>query len=407
MASLEHRTLNAILSRIRTRHKPVPSRGDDPTQTYRGTKPAKLRAASLADFEGITKLKRRGGIVTDPIENWERLWVRNPALDRMKEIAIGWVLEAHDEIVGYLGNIALLYRYADKTLTAVTGTGFVVDAEYRAMSLSLDSAFYRQKPIDLHLATTAIEAVGKLAVAFRSEPIPQPDFDAILFWVLQPYPFAQAVLKKLDLAPPFSGIGSVLATLAVQSDKLLRRRWPSQCATDLEVTEIGVADIGEEFQVFWEEKVDERPRLLADRSVATLRWHFEIPGYKGAVRVLCCRRKGALVGYAVVRNDAERPDGLKASVIADLMAKQDDEEIVRALFVAAFEFARLAKSHMLEVIGLSQEIRKVLGESKPYVRRLPACPFYYRANDLDLQAAFSDPAAWYACAYDGDRTLMP
>jgi hypothetical protein len=407
MASLEHKAVNAILSRIRARHETAPARGGRPVQAYCVTKPATLRAASLADFEGITELKRRGGIVIDPIENWERLWVRNPALDKMRGLEIGWVLEVQHEIVGYLGNIALLYRYADKTLTAVTGTGFVVDPEYRAMSLSLDSAFYRQKAIDLHLATTAIEAVGKLAVAFRSAPLPQPDFEAVLFWVLQAYPFAQAVVKKLDLAPPFPGLGSLLGTLAVKSDKFLRRRRPSQCATDLEVTEIGVTDIGEEFQAFWEEKVKERLRLYADRSAATLRWHFSIPGHRGDIRVLCCRRKGTLVGYAVVRNDTERPDGLKASVIADFMARQDDEEIVRALFVAVFEIARSAKSHMLEVIGLPEEIRKVLSESKPYIRRLPACPFYYRANNPVLHDALSDAATWYACAYDGDRTLMP
>ncbi len=406
MASLERKALDAILRRIRERRKRSAG-GQSPVRSPRATTPATLREAAFSDFEAITALKRRGGIVIDPHENWKRLWVRNPALDRMKGLAIGWVLEAQGKIVGYLGNVALLYRYTERTLTAVSGTGFVVDPEYRAMSLSLDSAFYRQKEIDLRLATTAIESVAKLAVAFGSTQLPQPDFDVVLFWVLQPYPFAQAVAKKLELAPSLSAVGTVLASIVVQSDKVLRRRWPSQCNNGLEIEEISVSDIGEEFQEFWEGKVRERPRLLADRSAATLRWHFDVPGYRGTVQVLCCRRNRKLVGYVVIRNDVDRPDALRASTIGDLLAKDDDEEIVRALFLASFEIARRAKSHILEVMGFPGDIRRVLSGSRPYMRRLPAYPFYYRTSDPALQQALSEPAAWYACAYDGDRTLMP
>jgi len=407
MGSLENTAVNAILRRIRARRNAAPANGTRPIQPARAAVPARLRAAALSDYDAITELKRRGGIVVDPIENWERLWVRNPAVELMPGLAIGWVLEAQGKIIGYLGNVPLLYQYAGKTLTAVAGTGFVIDPEYRANSLTLDSAFYRQKMIDLHLATTAIEAVGKLAVAFRSAPLPQPDCDAILFWVLQPYSFAQAVVKKLDLARPFAGIGNVLTTLVVQSDKILQQRWPSQCASDLEATEVGVREIGEQFQTFWEEKLNEGPRMYADRSAATLRWHFEIPGHKGTIRVICCRRRGDLVGYAVIRNDVERPDGLKRSLVADLLAKKDDPEIVRALIVAAFEIARRAKSDILEVIGFPEAVRRVVSESRPYLRRLPACPFYYRASDSILHRALADSSAWYACAFDGDTTLIP
>lgn len=368
--------------------------------------PTKLREAAFSDYEAIADLKRRGGIVVDSIENWRHLWVQNPALCHIGGLAIGWVLETQGRIVGYLGNIALLYRFAGKTLTAVTGTGFVVDPEYRAMSLTLDSAFYRQRSVDLHLATTAVEAVGRMAVAFRSAPLPQPDFDAILFWVLQPYPFAQAVAKKLELAPAFMGVSSVLASLAVQSDRIVRRRWPRQCAADLEIAEISVTEIDDEFQTFWEEKSTE-PRLYADRSSAALRWHFNVPGYRGKVRILRCRRHGELTGYAVVRNDPARPDGVRATVVTDLIARHGDEETLRALFVAIFEIARRADSCVLEVMGFPPNIRKVLLESKPYVRKLPSCPYYYRANDPILRDALSNAEAWYACAYDGDRTLMP
>jgi hypothetical protein len=43
------------------------------------------------------------------------------------ERPIGWVLEAEGRPVGYLGNISLLYRSGDSTLTAVTGSAFALN----------------------------------------------------------------------------------------------------------------------------------------------------------------------------------------------------------------------------------------------------------------------------------------
>lgn len=407
MGYLESKAVNALLRRIRSRKRADSANSIRLSHPARAAAPAKVREATFSDYKEISDLKRRGGIVVDSIENWQRIWAKNPALDRMPSLPIGWVLEAEGKIVGYLGNIALLYRYGHQSLTAVTGTGFVVDPEYRAYSLTLDSAFYRQKTADLHLATTAIEAVGKLALAFRSAPLPQPGADTLLFWVLQPYTFAQAVLRKLDLVGPCPGVGNVLAAIAIESDRIVRRRRPFRRASNLDVDEIEVAGIGDEFQAFWNRKLSERTRMYADRSAATLRWHFEIPGCQGAIRILRCRRGKDMVGYAAVRDDIERSSGLRRSLIADMLAEKDDFEIVRVLLVAAFTAARRAKNDILETIGFPQAIRHVLEESKPYHRKLPACPFYYRASNPELHRALADSSSWYACAFDGDTTMMP
>ena len=83
-----------------------------------------------------------------------------------------------------------------KTLAAVTAHGLVVDPAYRAMSVTLVSAFFRQKAVDLFVSTSAIEAVGKIALAFKSSPLPQADYDTALFWVLKPYSFARVLMQK-------------------------------------------------------------------------------------------------------------------------------------------------------------------------------------------------------------------
>jgi hypothetical protein len=274
------------------------------------------------------------------------------------------------------------------------------------MSLTLTAAFYRQKSVDLYLCTTAVEAVGKMALAFKSASLPQPDYDSVLFWVLRTYPFAQTLMAKLNVGPATARIGSVLAALAVGTDKIIRGRWPNRPPASFTISEIAPKEMGDDFDALWAEKLKERPRLLADRSQAALRWHFEIPGDRGFARVLCRHKDGKLLGYTVLRTDTDPQTGLKKSVIADTLVLGDDPETVKALWAAAYESAKRAGSHVLEVLGFPPNIREACSGWKPYLRKYPASPYYYKAADPALHAALTDAAAWYATPFDGDETLI-
>jgi hypothetical protein len=413
MASLQAKITAAILSMIRKRRtasEVAESNSYVRSTASRVIAPAKVREVQFSDFDAVAELKQRWGIAADSLENWERLWHRNPALgsavQRQTNRPMGWVLEADGAVVGYLGNISLQCRYGARALTAVAAHGLVVEPSYRAVSLTLTAAFFRQKSVDLCLCTTAIEAVGKMAMAFKSTPLPQPDYHSVLFWVLQPYPFARALMTKLNLGPETERVGSVVAALAVGTDKILRRRWPKRSATSLTISEIAPEHMGDDFQALWAEKLKERPRLLADRSLATLRWHFEIPGDLGCARVLCCHKDGELVGYAVLRTDTDPENGLRKSVMADTLVRHDDPEIVKVLWAAAYESAKHAGSHVLEVMGFPPSIRGVCSEWNPYQRKYPASPYYYKAADPALHKELSKAEAWYATPFDGDGTLI-
>jgi hypothetical protein len=409
MASIEDRVLTAILTRIRRhrREAPLPNEGL-PVSSPVAAASAKLRNAQFSDFEAVRELKRKWHLIPDPLENWERLWRHNPALTQQhSERPIGWVLEAEGKVVGYLGNISLLYRYGDQSLTAVASHDLVLESAYRAASLGLMSAFFCQKSIDLCLTTTAIEAVGKIARLFKSEPLPQSDYGTVLFWVLQSSSFARTLINKLDLGPSYSRIGRTLVSAAVGADRILHRRWPKKSSKYFEVREISPSEIGDDFEILWIAKLKEGQRLLADRSSAVLKWHFEIPGEQGTTRVLCCHSNRELVGYAIIRNETTRADGLRRSIIADALVKQDDPDILRVLFAAAYEHAEHAGSDVLEVLGFPGNIRQVCSEGNTYHRTFPSCPFYYKALDPVLHKSLSSAAAWYATPYDGDTTLMP
>jgi hypothetical protein len=405
MPSLEDKLSSVILGTIRSRKK-KPERVL-PAEKLGSPPPAKLREATFADFDGVMNLRRAAGWSADSRENWERLWHRNPALASMEvPPPIGWVLEAEGRVVGYLGNITLTYRYGDRLLTAATGSGLVAEPAYRPVAVSLNAAFYRQKSVDLYLTTTAIEAVGKISFAFKSLPLPQRDYGSILFWVLQPKPFANAVIKKLEFKPTLSRSAAALASVAIRSDRRLRHRYPRRDSKMLSVQERDVSDIGDDFRALWLEKLKEETRLLADRDPATLRWHFDIPGDTGAVRVFCCYQQAELLGYAIVRDELpSHASGLRRSIIADMLVKQDDPVVLRSLWVAAYDHAKQCGSHVFEVLGFPTNIRNVCSSWRPYLRKYPSCPFYYKASDPVLHQTLTDGQVWYATPFDGDTTL--
>jgi hypothetical protein len=405
MATLEKKIIKTIAA-MRARRRTSPRLGTDvPVRSSAAA--GTLREVQFSDFGEVEELKRRCGLAADSPENWERLWKRNPALAQMQaEPPMGWVLEAEGRLVGYLGNIALLYRYGGRTLTSVTGSGFAVEPAYRALSFCLVAAFYRQRAVDLYLTTTASEVVGKIARAFKSDPLPQADYEKLLFWVLRPYPFARVVAENLKLKPAISHMGALLASFAVGADKILRRRWPRQGESGFSVRDISASDVGDDFQALWQEKLREKPHvLLADRSPQTLRWHFESCTDAATARILCCYNKGELLGYAVLRNEHNQANSLRVSIIADMLARQDDPVIVRRLWAAAYDYAKREGSDILQVLGFPSCIRQLCRPWRPYLTTEPILPFYYKAAEPMLHKTLSDGMAWYATAFDGDRTL--
>lgn len=404
---IEKAAIAAILRLIRRRRQ-VPSgperdRGPDAGANPR---PATLRQARFSDFAAVAELKRRCGLSADSLDNWERLWRHNPAIAKTPFVRpIGWVLDVQGKIVGYLGNISLLYRYGDRTLTAVTGSGFVVEPAYRALSVRLAAAFYRQDQVDLYLTTSAVNTVGSIAHSFKCKPLPQADYETVLFWVLRPRHFAKTLMTKLRLGPISSYIGRVAASMAVVTDVALRRRTIRPRPTNYTVSEIDLDRLGDDFQTLWLQKLNEEPRLLADRSPDALRWHFQIPGDVGSAHVLGCYNNGELLGYTVLRSDSNQ-HGLRTSTVADLIAREDQPEVFEALLVASYNHARRLRSDILEVLGFPQNIREVCSRWKPYRRQYPACPFYYKAIDPMMAQILSNGLAWYACPFDGDTNLI-
>lgn len=110
-------------------------------------------------------------------------------------------------------------------------------------------------------------------------------------------------------------------------------------------------------------------------------------------------------GYLVLVRERAGSVGLIRAKILDLFVLDDDAEAIDVLFSAARDLAVERKCHVLKVIGLPEKIRMHLRRYRPFVRRFPAFPFFYKAMSPDLASKLADPASWYATLYDGDGSL--
>ncbi len=378
-----------------------------------GATRVRVREMQFTDFDAVADVRKLVGLSADSLVNWDRLWRNSPAVRSAKSpLPMGWVLEDGNRIVGYLGSIPLLYHFGEKPLLAATASGFSVDPAYQLFSKDLAAAFYGQVNVDLLLSTTAdaicptVEYVGTLAKALQVETLPQEDYSTVLFWVLNPRRFVDAVVWKLGATGARRTAAGILGALAVRADTLIRNRGPKRAANKFQITEITVSEIGEDFEALWRRKLAEKPRLLADQTVETLRWHFTLEGSRKDTNVFRCESQGRLIGYAIFRRETD-PPGLYRCNLGDMLVDGDDPEIATSLVARGYELAKEYGCHTFEVLGFPKFVRQILLRWKPYSRKYPACPFFFEARDRALHETLKKGESWYACPFDGDTTLMP
>ena len=160
--------VDILLRLLKSRQRPASSPAVSAPLTESTLAPAKQREVRFADLEGVVRLKERGGLAKDSLQNWQRLWQQNPALDATRsQPCMGWVLETEQGIVGYQGTIPTLYQFEGRTIIAATAAGLVVDPAYRPRCVGLLASFFRQRNVDLFVITHSTASAVNLSKAFH------------------------------------------------------------------------------------------------------------------------------------------------------------------------------------------------------------------------------------------------
>ena len=363
-----------------------------------------LREAKFEDESAVQTLCHRNGLPGEQSElAWQWLWFDNPFCP--KDWPLGWVLEADKVIVGFIGNVPRSYYYGGKQLTVGAARCFVVDVDFRGHALQLIATFFSRNPADVFLISSANELAAPLFRVAGAKVLPQQDYNHSLFFVVSGADFVSSVLRKKGYGKSIARAAGGLIGPFYAVESMLKQRWRSH--RHIRVQFLQAAEISSEFDTFWEALVNEKSNcFIAQRDAASLKWQFGHPAAASRQPIiLCSRTNGGLKGYAILTHWDSPAFGLKRMMITDLIALNNDEDVIRDLIAVAFRHARDERVHMLQMIGFPPHIRKVIEVFRPIKKHSPGNPFWYFARDVNIAAGLARPEAWYASMMDGDTTL--
>jgi hypothetical protein len=360
-----------------------------------------IRSIRVEDFDGIRAVWERAGFTGLDPEKFAHLFVRNPAMSlgqaRGAE-CMGWVLEHSGKVRGVFGNLLTEYDLEGRRLLAATTSAVAVDPGLRQQAIPLISRFFRQSGVDLLLATTANAAVAPIYRGFRAKWVPHPDYQTVLYWIIDASAFARSVLVKMGMAQITQLAPLVGAALRTSELLRLRRMYvPGVVGC--------VASFGPEFDEFWSRLRKGPARLRGNRSASHLEWHFAPGRSKGGATTLVYRNGGLLEGYCIVLRIDSPTLGLRRAVIADLQVIEGRQDVVRCLVAAAIRSCIETGVHVLEARGFEPLKRSAVLSMNPRMRRSEVNPFLFKVPDKHLDGILDDSALWDPCPFDGDAAL--
>jgi len=362
-----------------------------------------IREASFDDHQQIALLESRYGLEPKPYKEWVHLWANNPLYRELSNWPIGWVVENEDnEIVGHIGNVPLPYEFGGEQVVAAASRALVVDAAYRSNGLLLLSSFFKQKQVDLFLATTVNDKALKGYEAFRALRAPAGTWDQAAFWVTNYLGFSTSALETKEFRGPKSFRYPLSAGLVLRD--ILQGRWLKTHFLGAEVDYC--LEFDDRFDSFWEElRQTSPPRLLANRSRKILEWHFKYALARDEAWVLTASKGSALTAYAIFFRQDNSEFSLTRVRLVDFQALPGKTELLRPLLCHALARCRREGIHMMEALGFPPEKQRIIDGLSPSWRALSSWRYFYRTNNRQLAQELKNPQVWDPSCYDGDACL--
>lgn len=366
-------------------------------------RPPKARKAFFADYVQIADLEYRHGLSPKNNEEWTHLWLNNPAYREEHDWPIGWVLEdSNCKIVGYVGNLPLLYELNRKRILVATSRAWVVEARYRSYATLLLDYFFSQKYVKLYL-TTSLNAEAFAAYQFfEPTPVPVGSWDEASFWITHYPGFVSSSLirKQLTWAKPF--VFPISSFLFIADRLTGSSVVKGQSEVNLEIC----SRFDARFDDFWEQlRRVKSDVVLGVRSQETLNWHFKYALLNQKAWILASTCRSRLVGYAIFYREDSPEFGLKRIRLADFQTLQQDNSLLHTMIVWALQECRRHGIHMLEIVGLDSEKMEVLGKLRPRHRKFDSWLSFYKTSDLYLQERLKEPTVWDLSLFDGDSSV--
>lgn len=361
-----------------------------------------VREANFDDEGAVKVLCIRNGLAGEQSEfAWNWLWIDNPACK--ENWPIGWILEANNEVVGYIGNVPRAYQIDGQQVVVGAARSFVVDHNYRGSALKLMANFITKNPAEILIFSGVNNLASPLYRMARASILPQTEYGNSLFWVVSGRGFSSAFLRKKGVIKSLAKLAGVLIGPAFAVEGALRKRWKLNGIAKIEYLQ--PSEITVEFDSFWNAFVSSKPHcFLAQRDYLSLKWQFGHPAAASRRPVVVCARiKGELKGYAVLTRWDSPEFGLKRIMFTDLIVLDNNEQVIKELVVGSYQYADADGVDLLQLMALPTHVRKVLDVFTPFKKNSIDSTFWYDVKNTSYD--LSMPDSWYVSMLDGDSTL--
>lgn len=310
------------------------------------------------------------------------------------------ILEHEGRIVGNTGQVAIPIKLGEKLVTGYANSDFAVQEGYRTYGLRLASTFWRHAEVPFLLATSANDVACAVDRAFGAREL----ISARARWFKVRHPFR--VLSKLNRQKngvvgksfadnlwllPASGLKSLISTA---------RGLTRVSGDGLEVRE--ESEFGQEFDELWEE-VSPYYTVAVVRNSRYLNWRYtQYP--MGKPYVYAAYSGGKLQGFTVVQVSRRLVDvAIKQACITELFTRPGDRATQRRLLKAALACAKNEDVEIVQALGFTPEVCKLLEENLFLKTKTRWSPYLYKNND-DAIAGVSEED-WFISLGDGDAVF--
>lgn len=355
------------------------------------------------DWPAIEDLKRRYKLTCDKPILQMQTFSSNPFFDKEENQIFGWVAKDGKKVVGALCFVPTISVFNNISLRTAIASSFVVDVNYRSISLTLFSKFANLKGYDLFLDTTALPPVDTFLKLFKFKALPGSVYRKVLFYVCDFNKFFISFLKKKKIPSIMIIAFKTLFFIPLKLLNIIDKK-PSNKNLKY-VFEINHNSIGEEFDLLWDTKMKEENNIIfSSRNSSFLKWHLTKANEKGLIKIFGYYSDTILHGYIIVMKEEVDSLSLIKFKIVDIFVKGDEKHIVNALINHSFSYAKQNGGVVFEMIGHSKKIRKLFKNRIYFLRYFPSSPYHYKLsnnNTLDL----SSYSNWYPTLYDGDSIL--
>lgn len=311
------------------------------------------------DYDALSTFLSRYPDSTQPADHWRNRiaywWDLNPACS--DQVDRGWLIKNEGEIVGFLGNVPTNLQINGALTTVYNGTTWWVLPEFRGRSLELFMRLIAASKGSVHFNTTATERVRTILERLKFERLPLFDGGSSIFLTS----LDKVVRAALGRIPPLAALGESPPSAPGQTPPMFTgvTHYPG----GLEVRKLDRAT--EEFDQLWEESKS-RYDVTNVRTSQVLNWYcFANPNSRK--ELFACHRRGELLGYLICWVRPSRWH--KTLTCLDLWVSPDARDALRALILAARQYAKTAKCGVMVAPHFSTAVKEVCSESKLRIQR--------------------------------------